>query len=190
MVRTFIARALVLAAAAACVDAAAQSTLYRWVDKDGKVTFSDTPPPADAKSATQKRFGQGAVELDVPFATRDAMKRNPVMLWVTPGCEPCNRGRELLSNRGIPFGERDAQANIETQEAFKKVTGGDLNVPLLEVGASKVRGFEEAQWNAALDAAGYPKDRPFGQPPSRPAIANLPPAKAPAASAEPAPKPQ
>lgn len=168
-----IVRALALAAAVASLGAAAQSTLYRWVDKDGNVHFTDTPPPGDAKNATQKRFGHAADEQALPFATQTAMKRNPVMLWVAPNCEPCSRGRELLSNRGVPFSERDVQANVETQQAFKAVSG-DLNVPVLDVGGNRIKGFEEGQWSAALDAAGYPKERTYGQAPTRPTIANLP----------------
>jgi glutaredoxin len=183
---TPIVRALAFAAAAASLAAAAQSTLHRWVDKDGKVHFTDTPPPPDAKSATQKRFGSAPDEPPPPFATQTAMKRNPVMLWVAPNCEPCTQGRTLLSGRGIPFSERDVQANVETQQAFKAVSG-DLNVPVLEVGTSRVKGFEEGQWNAALDAAGYPKERTYGQAPTKPTIANLPSVPKPAVESTPAP---
>ena len=179
-------RALAFAAAASSLVAGAQSTLYRWVDKDGKVHFTDTPPPGDAKNATQKRFGQAADEQPMPFATQTAMKRNPVMLWVAPNCEPCTQGRTLLSTRGVPFSERDVQANVETQQAFKAVSG-DLNVPVLEVGGNRIKGFEEGQWTAALDAAGYPKERTFGQAPTRPTIANLPSVPKPPAEATPAP---
>lgn len=188
MDRSLVAALAVAAAAAWCADAAAQSTLYRWVDRDGKVHFTDTPPPAEAKKAEQRRFGDSAPDQALPYATQTAMKRNPVMLWVAPNCEPCSQGRELLANRGVPFSERDVQANVETQAAFRKLTGGDLNVPTLEVGAARIRGFEEGQWNAALDTAGYPRERPYGQPPTRPTIANLPSTPAPAASAEPKPQ--
>jgi hypothetical protein len=41
-----IAGALLLAALAAH----AQTNVYRWVDKEGKVHFSDTPPP-DTRSS-------------------------------------------------------------------------------------------------------------------------------------------
>lgn len=180
-----LVRALLAAALATGFAAQAQSTLHRWVDKDGNVHFTDTPPPPDAKSATQKRYGQSADEQPLPYATQAAMQRNPVMLWVAPNCEPCAQGRELLANRGVPFSERDVQANIETQTAFRKVTG-DLNVPVLEIGASRVKGFEEGEWNAALDGAGYPRERPYGMPPTKPTIANLPPAPAaPAATTQP-----
>lgn len=175
MQASVIARVLMFAAAASCVAATAQSTLYRWVDKDGKVQFSDTPPPGDVKNAQQKRYGQANADQDLPFATQAAMRRNPVMLYTVPNCEPCGKGRELLSNRGVPFSERDAQSNVETQQALKKLTG-DLNVPLLLIGESRIKGFEEGSWSAALDAAGYPKERPFGLAPTQPTNANLPPA--------------
>lgn len=179
MSRSFVAAVLVLVASAWCADAAAQTTLYRWVDKDGKVHFTDTPPPSDAKAAEQRRFGETPPDQPLPYATQTAMRKSPVMLWVVPNCEPCAQGRQLLADRGIPFSERDAQANMATQEAFKKITGGDLNVPLLEVGSARVRGFEEGQWHAALDSAGYPKERPYGLAPTQPKIANLPSAAAP-----------
>ena len=44
-------------------------------------------------------------------------------------------------------------------EELKKATGGDEVVPVLQVGRRALRGFEEGQWNAALDNAGYPKTR-------------------------------
>ncbi|HYC35825.1 MAG TPA: glutaredoxin family protein [Usitatibacter sp.] len=173
MPASLVARALVFAAAVSCLGAAAQSTLYRWVDKDGKVHFTDTPPPADAKGATQKRYGSAPDDQPLPFATQEAMRRNPVMLWVVPDCEPCARGRELLANRGIPFSERDAQSNVPTQEALKKLQG-DLNVPVLEIGSNRIKGYEEGSWHSALDTAGYPRERPYGMPPTKPTIANLP----------------
>ena len=107
---TFLATAL-----AGALLAQAQSTVYRWVDKDGKVHFSDTPPPADAKDATQRRVGGGGTEdTQLPYATQVAARRNPVTLFVGAACgDPCDKGRDLLTRRGIPYTERDAQANPE-----------------------------------------------------------------------------
>ena len=171
-----IVRALALAALVSCLDTQAQTNVYRWTDKDGKVYFSDTPPPADAKSSSQKRVGGGYVEQEnLPYATQVAMKRNPVSLFTGAACgEPCNQGRELLSKRGIPFTERDAQANAEAAEALKKLVGG-LEVPTLVIGESKIKGFEDQQWQSALDGAGYPRTRLPGQA----AAARTPPPAAP-----------
>jgi len=185
MQSSIIVRALAIAALISCLDTQAQTNVYRWTDKDGKVHFSDTPPPSDAKSSSQKRVGGGYVEQEnLPYATQIAMRRNPVSLFTGADCgEPCSQGRELLSKRGIPFTERDAQGNPADAEALKKLVGG-LEVPTLVIGESKIKGFEDQQWQSALDGAGYPRTRLPGQAPAAraPAKAAPEPAKAPDAS--------
>ncbi|NQD36210.1 DUF4124 domain-containing protein [Permianibacter sp. IMCC34836] len=52
MVRQNRVRLAVLCLAIATLSAAA-GQMYRWVDKDGKVHYSDQPPPADAKQTAQ-----------------------------------------------------------------------------------------------------------------------------------------
>jgi glutaredoxin len=163
-----LALSAVFAAALATVFCAtAQTNVYRWVDKDGKVQFSDSPPPADAKDATQRRLGGGGPDdAQLPFATQAAAKRYPVTLFTGTDCgDFCVKGRDLLARRGIPFTERDAQNNAADREALLKVSGA-LEVPMLVVGESKMKGYEESQWQAALDAAGYPRTRLPSQSPA------------------------
>ena len=171
-----------LAAALAAAASHAATNVYRWVDQQGKVHFSDTPPPGEAKSVSQKRMGGTYIEeANLPYATQIAMKRNPVTLFTAKDCGvPCDRGRDLLSHRGVPFTERNALASNADLEALRKLTGGTGEVPFLQVGESNFKGFDEDAWNSALDSAGYPRTRLPGAPVS----AN---ASAPAASA-PTPK--
>jgi glutaredoxin len=152
--------------------AAAQANVYRWVDKDGKVHYSDTPPPEPAKSLTQKRVGGGYAETSqLPYATQVAMQKSPVTIYTGADCgDPCKLGRSLLAKRGIPFSDRDAQGNPEDAEALKKLVGA-IEVPVLTVGTSKVKGYEEGAWHSALDAAGYPRTALPGQLPPRPPAA-------------------
>jgi glutaredoxin len=189
-----IALCLLAAALAVALAAQAQTNVYRWVDPDGKVHFSDAPPPADARDATQRRVGGGGPEdPQLPYATQIAVKRNPVTLYTAKDCgDACGKGRDLLSRRGIPFTERDAQGNPENQEALKKLIGA-LYVPVLVVGENKLKGYDEDQWSASLDSAGYPRTRLPGQaplrqePPAAPAKPSEPASTEPA-SAEPASK--
>jgi glutaredoxin len=149
--------------------AAAQANVYRWVDKSGKVHYSDTPPAEPAKSLTQKRVGGGYAEsTQLPYATQMAMQKSPVTLFTGADCgDPCKQGRDLLAKRGIPFNERDAQGSPEAAEELKKLVGA-MEVPVLTVGESKVKGFEEGAWHSALDGAGYPRTALPGQVPPRP----------------------
>jgi glutaredoxin len=152
----------VLALAAAT--AHAQSTVYRWVDKNGNVQFTDLPPPPDAKNVTQQRIGGGpADDPQVPFATQIAARRHPVTLFSSDDCgDYCAQGRELLGKRGVPFAERNAQKNPADAEALRKAIGA-LEVPVLLVGENVVKGYSEDSWNAALDQAGYARTRIPGQ---------------------------
>ncbi|HUQ27983.1 MAG TPA: glutaredoxin family protein [Usitatibacter sp.] len=156
--------ALAIAGCALAFAAVAQTNVYRWVDKDGKVHFSSEPPPADAANVTQKRMGGGSVdESQLPYATQQAMKTNPVTLYVSNNCaELCSDGRALLAGRGIPYSERNAESNPADAEQLKKLVGA-LQVPLLMVGDRPVKGYDAGAWNSALDGAGYPRTRLPGQ---------------------------
>ena len=179
----------VLAAALASAFVAQAQTVYRWTDKDGKVHFSDQAPPPDAKDATQRRVGGASAEdTQLPYATQLAAQRNPVTLFTGAACgEPCDKGRELLTKRGIPYTERDAQNNPEDQEALKKLIG-TLDVPVLLVGSSQMKGYEESMWQSSLDTAGYPRTRLPGQAPLRRTPPAAPAKPAEPAAGEPAPK--
>jgi glutaredoxin len=138
--------------------AAAQGA-YRWIDNEGRLHFTDTPPPKGAakKVETMKR-GATAADETLPFATRKAMEEFPVVVYVTGTCgDPCQQGRDLLKQRGVPFAETDV-GSAEGQAAFKAATGQTAeNVPILAVGSHRSTGFLAGEWNGLLDAAGYPK---------------------------------
>ena len=158
-------------------EASAQTNVYRWVDKDGKVQFSDTPPAEDAKNLSQKRMGGGGDDVQLPFATQAAMRRNPVTLFTTGDCgEYCAQGRALLTKRGVPFAERNAAGAAEA-ELVEKLTGA-RSVPVLLIGEQVIKGFNDESWTAALDTAGYPRTRLPGQanPLQTPPSASQPPA--------------
>jgi glutaredoxin len=156
MKTTRIALAILLAAFA--VPAAAQTTVYKWTDKDGKVHFSDTLPPADV-SATQKSMGGGeSDDSQLPYGTQMASRRYPVTVYTTANCADCASGRALLEQRGVPYTERDPEASGADQEALKKLIGA-LYIPTLAVGDNVIKGWQVDQWNSALDSAGYPSTR-------------------------------
>ena len=146
-------------------------TLYRWVDKDGKVHYGDKPAD-DAINTEQKKFGvpSSAGDDDLSYGIRKAKQDFPVTLYVAANCgEFCVQARSLLNKRGIPFAEKNLGTKEEV-DAFKKLTGGDIT-PTLMVGKTSLKGFQEGQWNSELDIAGYPKIAPYGTKPAQPVAA-------------------
>ncbi len=169
--------------------------VYRIVGPDGRVSFSDKPPPptANAKVST----GRGGIFTDagsgtaLPFELRTVVQRYPVTLYTTKDCAPCDAGRNLLRSRGVPFAERTIES-AEDSEAFRRLSG-DGTIPMATVGSQQMKGFSDAEWNQFLDAAAYPKTSllPSGyrNPPAAPMVARVAPAPAPAAAAAPVPAP-
>jgi glutaredoxin len=136
--------------------AAAAAQAYRWVDKDGKVHYSQTAPqPTDATKVQKRSVGGSMIETSqLPYATQQAAKNFPVTLYTSENCvEPCKDARTLLSQRGIPFREV-AVSDENTRAELKKVSGGD-EIPVLTIGKQVTKGYSADAWHAALDNAGY-----------------------------------
>jgi glutaredoxin len=133
-----------------------QAELYKWTDKSGGVHYSDQPPSGDVKNVERKNIGGNVIEGQDNFALKEATRKFPATLYVSDCGEPCNKARELLTKRGIPFSTKNPETSAEDAVALKKLVGG-LEIPTLVLGqTSPVKGFEETSWNASLDAAGYP----------------------------------
>jgi len=71
----------------------------------------------------------------------------------------------------VPFAEVSVDSEKQLEE-LKKAAGSG-SVPSLIVGSEVLKGFEEGNYNRALDAAGYPSagflpPRNQGEPPQRP----------------------
>ncbi len=129
--------------------------MYRWTDAEGRVHYSDQPPPKEAKNVQTKNLGSNVVETDaMPYAVQVARRRNPVTLYAFECGDVCSQAKSLLRGRGVPFSEIDPRqpANAEKLKALT----GSTDVPVLKVGDSVVNGFEAGRWQTALDNAGYP----------------------------------
>lgn len=131
--------------------------LYKVVGPDGKVTYTDVPPVStDNKVQAVGAGGNVVNDVALPFELRQAAQRYPVTLYVANDCSPCDAGRQLLRQRGIPFAEKLVSTN-EDNAALQRLTGAS-SLPALSVGAQVVRGWQRDEWNSYLDAAGYPKE--------------------------------
>lgn len=153
----------ILAATAALFFATAVAAqAYRWVDKDGKVHYSQTPPPPAQATSIQKRSAGGSVVeggQQLPYATQQAAKNHPVTLYTAEVCtDACRDARALLAQRGVPFREV-AVADEKGRAELKKISGGD-EVPVLVVGKQATKGYLADTWHTALDSAGYPRSGP------------------------------
>lgn len=151
----------IIALALAGITGAQAQQLYRWVDKDGRVHYTQQPPPAaEARDVQRKTLSPSAGGTGtVPYATQLAARNYSVTLYSSPDCgPPCQSARESLAKRGIPY--KEVSVADEMSIAELKRLSGKSQVPTLLVGNQALAGFEAEGWKNALDIAGYPASAP------------------------------
>ncbi|MBI1395565.1 MAG: DUF4124 domain-containing protein [Betaproteobacteria bacterium] len=137
--------------------AVAQQKLYRWTDADGRVFYTDRVPPGEARNVERKALGDRPGSGSLPYDLQRAMKLFPVTVYASDCGTPCDSARKLLESRGVPYTEKDARDPVVQAEIRGRTGSSSVEVPILIVGQSVTRGWEAGQWNAALDAADYPR---------------------------------
>lgn len=168
--------ALVLGIVSGIASAQVQQ-VYRYVDVDGKVVYSDKPPPPNAKDAQAKRVTGNSIETSaLSYATQQAQERYPVTLYSFSCGVVCDSAQGMLNKRGVPHTVIDVSA-ADGADKLKKLSGS-LDAPALQVGEQYSVGFNEAKWQGMLTDAGYPKTppprtTPVGKPAAAPDLTPL-----------------
>ncbi|MBI3525393.1 MAG: DUF4124 domain-containing protein [Betaproteobacteria bacterium] len=104
--------------------AAQAQAAYRWVGQDGKVHYSDQPPPpSETRDVQQKKLRGSTVETSGPsYSTQQAMRKFPLTLYTSDNCkENCQIARDFLNRRGVSFSEKVLRTP-EDVVAFKQAT--------------------------------------------------------------------
>lgn len=74
----------------------------------------------------------------------------PVKIYLTHWCPYCNRAKDLLDQRKVPYEEIDVDGNAEIRAWLGKATG-QKTVPQIFIGEESIGGYTEL---AALDRSG------------------------------------
>lgn len=90
------------------------------------VLFAPAAPPA---AASEERAS--------------AAERAPVILYMTDWCGWCRKTRALLQEIDADFEEVDIEKSEAGRKEYEQKSGGRGGVPLLDVGGTIVRGYDE-----------------------------------------------
>jgi glutaredoxin len=130
--------------------------LYRSIDSEGKVHYSDSPLAESDDVVLLKMNIEPTPDEGLPYETQKARKNFPVTLYVFPNCSSvCQQARDCLNQRGVPFSEINLVTQSDIDE-FRKASAG-VEMPALTVGKTWLKGFLAELWNKELDFAGYPR---------------------------------
>jgi len=150
--------AILLVLLAFAITPAHAAKLYKWVDKDGNVSYQDSPPPPNAGRVEARDLATGSPEVKDGVA-----EKYPVVLYSIPRCQSCDLARAYLQKRKVPFVEKNVQGNAALQEEMKQKIG-ELTAPAILVGNKAIKNYVESWLESELDQAGYPKIEPTATP--------------------------
>ena len=140
---------------------AAQAEVYRWVDADGQVHFSDVKPDSST----------GAKTMDIPLVNsvpaiaseeKPEQPQQPasstgkkVVIYTTEWCGYCKKAREYFIANKIAFKEKDIEKSRKYKSEYKALGGG--SIPLFAYKGKTLRGFSEYRFMKFYDRLTHPE---------------------------------
>ena len=159
------ARSAVCVLSLMIVMTAAADTVYKVVGPDGEITYSDKPPPNNARTNTLEfrnlpssplpahvlRFREqleksAASRITAARATRDS----DAVLFTASWCGHCKRAKTHLAAAQISYVEYDIE-NVDGMRAFI-AAGGSGGVPLLVAGERRIQGYSAPAYDRLATA--------------------------------------
>jgi glutaredoxin len=147
---------LFLMAVMAC--SSIHADMYKWTDENGKVHYSDSPPPAGKKvkkldlkvnSISGPPVVSAFTGNGKPAAATAAAS---VKIYTTTWCGYCKKAKAYMQARGTRFQEIDVEATAQGQSEFQSL--GGRGVPVILVGAQRMDGYSQDSLESLLKQAG------------------------------------
>ncbi len=133
MLAVFLAGALIPAAVNA-------DQIFKWVDDNGKVHFTDMPPNDQETEQVQLRINSySATEV---LEMSEASGSDKVIMYGTDWCTYCDKAKNYFVAKHIPFVEYDIEKDSTARREYDRL--GGRGVPVILVGDKRMNGFSVA----------------------------------------------
>ena len=138
----------------------ANADFYKWEDENGATQITDYPPPQGkpAKDVQVRKYESDKLtdlqkEEERESSSKDnkskSQKKPIVVLYTKNDCKDCDKAREFLKSKDIPFTENNMD-NDKTSVARRKEVDDTEDVPFAIINKNQVYGFSETIYNRAL----------------------------------------
>ena len=125
------------------------ATLYRWVDDQGVVHVSESPPEGKMNVA-QAVVGEDAEKgpKSGPPEEKKSFRVRPgeVTIYTTPTCPWCHKAKAWLRDKKIRYREVDVTSDRSGLDEMVRISG-QTGVPVIVVGAEVIVGFNQNRLN-------------------------------------------
>ena len=140
-------------------NATSAAKLYKWVDKDGNVSYQDSPPPEGSQIIQEKEIQRSEPSSQPAVVFR----QQPVIIYTVDDCLECESLLTKLRTWGIPVTEASL-LNRAVQARILDLTDG-LLAPTLFIGDNLISDHSDENLTAELSNAGHqiPDDDSTGE---------------------------
>ena len=80
----------------------------------------------------------------------DNKKVHKVIVYSTPTCGFCHMAKDMFTEEGIPFTDKNVQADLEARQEMFGKTGGPTGVPVIDIDGTIIVGFDEEKVRSLL----------------------------------------
>lgn len=123
----------------------AYAGLYRYVDGEGQVHYSDQKPQTSEFKALE-------IKLSVPAQNSQMAKKKStggVVIYTSSTCNYCKQAKAWMKQKSVLFTERNITTSRTARKAYDKL--GARGVPVILVGENRLNGFNPHRLQALLD---------------------------------------
>jgi glutaredoxin len=131
-----------------CLSTPAPAEIYKWIDDQGQMHFSDRPSKQHTSATVKVRINSythstitGLDNNSAEINTESSDSRK-IIMYSTSWCGYCKKARNFFSSNGIPFVDYDIETSDKGKRDYKKLNGS--GVPIILVGKQRMNGFSEA----------------------------------------------
>ena len=140
----------------------ASAEIYKWVDSEGVVHYSNRASQnAKSEDVTSRVKSSGNFVSEPPPDSASkpadgnqsgAADANSVTVFTNLGCSSCNQVKAFLNARGIAYKEYDVSKDAEGKKRYTEL--GGKSYPFIVVGEQHMNGFNQQALEEALKTAG------------------------------------
>jgi len=135
--------------------------IYKWKDKDGRIIFSDTPPPPGVDKEI-KKFEEDKTERpmareNIPRPKSENIReKRPyrdvnVIMYMTVWCPYCVKARTYLRSLDVNLIEYNIERDKSKREEMMSKGSGSTGVPLVDIEGIIIRGYSPDAIKAAVE---------------------------------------
>jgi glutaredoxin len=109
----------------------AGADVYKWTDAQGRIHYSDSPPPAVKARQVKVKVNsiQGPAAVSSVGGSAQAKRGDKVRIYTTAWCPSCKKAKAYLAAKGVPYEELDVETSERAGAEFARL--GASGVPVI-----------------------------------------------------------